>query len=168
MFSYRYQDDRWGYHDPETRDFVVEPLESVNRSVECLMPTLGETHQWVQVGATWIPLELSSKPPLAVSLFRAVIKPQLSHDIAVCRQTERQASMRQEALELQQRNLSLIASLVRNISRSPPPYSGDPVGRTGGEGEGAAAAGFMSVPDKRRWIPTPGVANVLLVLLMCC
>jgi hypothetical protein len=153
--EWRYKDDRWGYHDPDTRDFVAEHLERVNRSVQCLMPTLGETHQWVQVGATWIPLDLSSKPPLAVSLFRAVVKPRLSHDIAVCRQTEGQASMRQEALELQQRNLSLIASLVLNISRSPPPYSGDPVGRIGGLGGGGAVAGFMSLPDKRRWVPTP-------------
>ena len=42
---WRYQEDRWGYHDPDTREFVPEPLESVNRSVECLLPTLVETHQ---------------------------------------------------------------------------------------------------------------------------
>ena len=38
-------------------------LDNINRTVVCLLPTLEETHQWVQVGPDWVPIDISAKPP---------------------------------------------------------------------------------------------------------
>ena len=42
----------------------------------------------VRVEDTWVPLDVSAKPPTPLSIFRAAVKAQIAHELAVRRQAE--------------------------------------------------------------------------------
>lgn len=115
---WRFQNDRWGYHDADTGQYIEEPAERVNRSVLCFLPSLRDPHQWVQVGAglQWLSLDISVKPLPPFQVFRAAVKPKLAHKLAERRDRERQQQERVAALMDEIGNATLVLSLVNNIT----------------------------------------------------
>lgn len=115
---WRYQNYRWGYHDADTGQYMDDPVESIDRSVVCFLPTLADPYQWVQIGTgfQWLPLDVSAKPPPPFQVFRAAVKPQLVHRLSDCREREREQQCRITALRREMQNLTLVLALVNNMT----------------------------------------------------
>ena len=118
---WRFQKDGWGYCDADSGQAIAEPLVNVTQAVECLLPTLEESHRWIQIGKAlvWLPVDVAAKPLPAFQLFRAAVKPKLAHQMALQREKEREQQARVTALLHEVGNLTLALSLVSNITKDP-------------------------------------------------
>ena len=115
---WRLHEDGWGYCDADTGQHITEPFVNTTQAVDCLLPTLEESYQWIQIGHAlqWLPVDISAKPLPAFQLFRAAVKPRLAHQLAVQRQREGEQQARVTGLLHEHGNLTLAMSLVSNMS----------------------------------------------------